>query len=49
MAKKKRLSDLAGIWADMPEEEFNQIKRNIQKARKESDQSFGRRIKRFQF
>ena len=46
--KKKHLFDYAGIWADMPEEEWKQFEQGVQQARKGLNESMKKRIARLQ-
>ena len=46
--KKKHLFDYAGIWADMPEEEWKTFEEGVQHARKGLNESMKKRIARQQ-
>ncbi len=37
LAKKGKVSECAGLWADMSEEEFNAIREAVDRSRKEID------------
>lgn len=42
--KGKKLTDYAGIWAYMPEEEWKAIEKGVKEARKGLNKGFARRI-----
>ena len=42
--KGKKLTDYAGIWADMPEEEWEAIEKGVKEARKGLNKGFAKRI-----
>ncbi len=42
--KGKTLTDYAGIWVDMPEEEWKAIEKGVKEARKGLNKGFARRI-----
>ncbi|MBI2142842.1 hypothetical protein HYU20_00685 [Candidatus Woesearchaeota archaeon] len=44
MKKGKKLTDYAGIWADMPEDEWKLFERRVNEARKNLNASQKRRI-----
>ena len=39
LARRRRLSDCVGLWADMPEEEIEAIKGSIEDLRRRADES----------
>ena len=42
--KKKKLTDYAGIWADMPEEEWEAIEKGVKEAREGLNKGMAKRI-----
>ena len=42
-SKKKKLTDYAGIWADVPEKDWKEFEENVARARKGIDSSMQQR------
>lgn len=42
--KGKKLTDYAGIWADMPEDEWKAIEKGVEEAREGLNKGFAKRI-----
>jgi len=44
--KKRNILDFAGLWSNMPGEEWEEIEDHIREVRKNLNESFRRKIKR---
>jgi len=45
LAKRRRISDCVGLWAEVPDEDIEVIKENIKEIRKRADESLEARAR----
>lgn len=45
LAKRRRVSDCVGLWADVPDEEIETMKRDIEELRKKVNESMEERLR----